>query len=77
MKTLHLLRHAKSSWRDIGQDDHHRPLGRGAARAMAKYMKRAGIEPDVVLCSTAVRAKETRLRAPEQFCTATNRRALE
>src|SRR5262249_52446572 len=62
MKTLHLLRHAKSTWRDIGLDDHDRPLskrGRGAARAMAKHMKRAGIEPDIVLCSTAVRARGT------------------
>jgi phosphohistidine phosphatase len=62
MKTLHLLRHAKSSWKQVGLDDHERPLskrGRAAASAMAKHMKRAGIEPDIVLCSTAVRAKET------------------
>ena len=62
MKTLHLLRHAKSSWKQLGIDDHERPLskrGRAAARAMARYMKRAGLLPDVVLCSTAVRARET------------------
>src|SRR5690242_2925390 len=76
MKTLHLLRHAKSSWKQIGLDDHERPLskrGRAAARAMAKHMKREGIEPDVVLCSTAIRAKETlkpmskRLKPPKVF----------
>jgi len=62
MKTLHLLRHAKSSWKQVGLDDHERPLskrGRAAASAMAKHMRRSEIAPDVVLCSTAVRAKET------------------
>jgi phosphohistidine phosphatase len=62
MKTLHLLRHAKSSWKETGLDDHERPLstrGRAAARAMAKHMRRAEIAPDIVLCSTAVRAKAT------------------
>src|SRR5215831_846306 len=62
MKTLHLLRHAKSSWKGVGLDDHERPLskrGRTAASAMAQHMEGAGIDPDVVLCSTAVRAKET------------------
>jgi len=62
MKTLHLLRHAKSSWKELGLDDHERPLskrGRAAANAMAKHMRRAAMAPDIVLCSTAVRAKET------------------
>ena len=62
MKTLHLLRHAKSSWSDLELEDHERPLskrGRDAAKAMAKYMDDEAIAPDVVLCSTAVRARET------------------
>ena len=62
MKTLHLLRHAKSSWEQVGLDDHERPLserGRAAASAMAKHMERARIAPDVILCSTAIRAKGT------------------
>ena len=62
MKTLHLLRHAKSSWKEPGLDDHERPLskrGRAAADAIAKHMKRTAIAPDIVLCSTAVRTKET------------------
>jgi phosphohistidine phosphatase len=62
MKTLHLLRHAKSSWKQVGLDDRERPLskrGRAAASAMAKHMRRGKIAPDIVLCSTAVRAKET------------------
>jgi phosphohistidine phosphatase len=62
MKTLHLLRHAKSSWKDPGLDDHDRPLskrGRETARGIAAYLRRAKIAPDLVICSTAVRARQT------------------
>jgi phosphohistidine phosphatase len=62
MKTLHLLRHAKSSWKDPGLDDHDRPLskrGRETARGIAAYLRRAKIVPDLVICSTAVRAQQT------------------
>jgi phosphohistidine phosphatase len=62
MKTLHLLRHAKSSWKDPGLDDHDRPLskrGRETARAIAAYLRQAKIVPDLVICSTAVRARQT------------------
>jgi phosphohistidine phosphatase len=62
MKTLYLLRHAKSSWKDPGLDDLDRPLnkrGRETAKTMAAYLRRAKIKPDVVLCSTALRAKQT------------------
>ena len=62
MKTVHLLRHAKSSWKDPTLNDHERALskrGRAAAKAMAKHLEREKMAPDVVLCSTAVRAKET------------------
>ncbi|HYE50794.1 MAG TPA: histidine phosphatase family protein [Azospirillaceae bacterium] len=65
MKTLYLLRHAKSAWADPGLADHDRPLaprGRQAAASMADYIgKRPGGPPplDLVLCSTARRARET------------------
>jgi phosphohistidine phosphatase len=62
MKSLHLLRHAKSSWKDPGLNDHDRPLnkrGRQTAKMMAAYLRRAKISPDVVICSTAVRAQQT------------------
>jgi phosphohistidine phosphatase len=62
MKHLYLLRHAKSSWKDTGLPDHDRPLarrGRRAAKAIARHLGDHGIEPDVVLCSTARRARET------------------
>lgn len=62
MKTLYLLRHAKSSWKDACLDDHERPLnrrGREVAKTMAEYLRRAKVAPEIVLCSTAMRAKQT------------------
>jgi IS6 family transposase len=62
MKSLHLLRHAKSSWKDPGLNDHDRPLskrGRQTAKMMAAYLRRAKIAPDLVVCSTAMRAQQT------------------
>ena len=62
MKHLYLLRHAKSSWKDTGLPDHDRPLagrGRRAAKAIARHLRDHGIEPELVLCSTARRARET------------------
>ena len=61
-KQLFILRHAKSSWEDPGLDDHERPLaprGRRAVSAMAEHIRDGGIEPALVLCSTARRARET------------------
>jgi phosphohistidine phosphatase len=62
VKRLYLLRHAKSSWKDTNLPDHDRPLagrGRRAAKAMARHLREQGIEPELVLCSTARRARET------------------
>lgn len=62
MKTLYILRHAKSSWDDASLADFDRPLnGRGerAAPFMGKLMRKKGLLPDVVLSSPAARAKST------------------
>src|SRR3954451_7049626 len=62
VQTLLLLRHAKSSWDDVRLADHDRPLaprGRGAAKRIAEYMRRTRLDPGIVLCSSAVRARET------------------
>ena len=59
---LDLLRHAKSSWADPGQDDHERPLnarGKAAARTIGRYLAARGDLPTLVLCSSARRARET------------------
>lgn len=62
VRTLLLMRHAKSSWRDAGLSDHDRPLnGRGkrAASFMGNLLLRENLLPEMVLSSTAVRAVET------------------
>lgn len=62
MKTLYLLRHAKSSWDDPTLSDHDRPLaprGRNAAPRMAVWLRTQARRPDLVICSTAARARET------------------
>ena len=59
---LFVLRHAKSSWDDPGLDDHERPLaprGRRAVEAIAAHLNAAGIQPELVLCSSARRTRET------------------
>lgn len=62
MRILYLLRHAKSDRSDPGLADSERPLtGRGKrdAPAMGAYMEGHGYRPDLVLCSTARRTRET------------------
>lgn len=62
MRQILLFRHAKSSWQTEGQDDFERPLnnrGRKAAPIMGAFMRRHGLSPDLILCSTACRARET------------------
>jgi phosphohistidine phosphatase len=62
MKTLSLLRHAKSGWDDPVERDFDRPLnprGRRAARAVGREMRRLGLEFDLVLASPARRVVET------------------
>lgn len=62
MLTVTLLRHAKSSWDNPELTDFDRPLsqrGINAARLMAGLIERKGVEPDLVLCSSAQRTRET------------------
>ena len=59
MRTLYLLRHAKSSWDDPKLDDFERPLaprGIKACKLMAAHIRKSGIAPDLILCSPAIRA---------------------
>lgn len=62
MKTLILVRHAKSSWDHPGLDDHERSLSERGLRdapRMGRRLADRGLAPDVVLSSTAVRALTT------------------
>jgi phosphohistidine phosphatase len=62
MKTLLVLRHAKSSWDQPGLDDHDRPLNaRGEADAprMGELVRDEGLMPELIVSSDAVRARLT------------------
>jgi phosphohistidine phosphatase len=62
MKTLFLMRHAKSSWKDDSLADHERPLkkrGKKDIKLISKVMKKNDLKPDLIVTSSAVRAKET------------------
>jgi len=62
IRTLHLLRHAKSDWGDPDLSDEQRPLnGRGKrdAKALARYLERHPIVVEMVFCSPALRARRT------------------
>ncbi|MGW7610676.1 SixA phosphatase family protein [Streptomyces sp. NPDC054766] len=70
-RRLVVLRHAKSAWPE-GAPDHERPLatrGRRDAPAAGRAMAGADLLPDLALCSTAVRARETWELAAEQWGT--------
>ena len=71
---LILTRHAKSSWDDLRQSDHDRPLnkrGRASAQAVGDWMRDQSVAPQTILCSTAARTRETlallALDAPVNF----------
>ena len=62
MRSLTLLRHAKSSWDDESLDDFNRPLndrGRRSAVAMGKHLAAKGARFDLILASPAQRVVET------------------
>jgi phosphohistidine phosphatase len=62
MLTLILLRHAKSSWEGPGLSDFKRPLAKRGVKAAPEIgaaLARLDLRPDLVLCSGAVRARET------------------
>jgi phosphohistidine phosphatase len=61
-KQLFVIRHAKSSWDNPGLEDHERPLaprGQRACVVMAEHLRTHAIKPDVVLCSSSRRTRET------------------
>lgn len=62
MKTLLILRHAKSSWRDAELSDYDRPLnkrGKRDAPRMGEHMRQHRLIPDFILTSSAKRARKT------------------
>ena len=62
VKTLLILRHAKSSWKDTSLADHDRPLnkrGKRDAPRMGKLLRKQDLVPDRIISSTAKRARNT------------------
>lgn len=62
MLTLTLFRHAKSSWETSGVEDRDRTLnarGIAAAPIMGAFLRKEDLKPDLVLCSGAVRTRQT------------------
>jgi phosphohistidine phosphatase len=62
MKTLFLIRHAKSSWDNTALTDKDRPLnhrGEREARTMGKRLAKRDVRPDLILSSPAARALTT------------------
>lgn len=62
MKTLLIMRHAKSSWEETGLHDHDRPLnkrGKLNAPRMGRLLRELDLVPDLILTSSARRARDT------------------
>jgi phosphohistidine phosphatase len=62
VKRLWLLRHAKSSWDDRSLPDPDRPLaprGRRATELLAAHLATSEVRPNVVLCSSSLRTRQT------------------
>ena len=77
MKTLLLMRHAKSSWKEPGCEDHDRPLnkrGKRDAPQMGKLIRAKRLVPEFIISSSARRARKTAAKVHESCgC----RRAIE
>ena len=68
MRTLLVMRHAKSDWGATFSSDHERPLaqrGIKAARRIGRFLTEVGTAPDLILSSTATRALTTAELAAE------------
>ena len=62
MKTLYVMRHAKSAWGEPGQDDFDRPLlekGKKRTKTVIDFLLKKEVKLDMILSSPAVRALET------------------
>ncbi len=70
MKTLYILRHAKSSWKFEELSDHDRPLskrGRSDAPLMGQELAARGVKPTLIISSPAVRALSTATLAAKEM----------
>lgn len=62
MKTIYIVRHAKSSWDNPSLTDHDRPLadtGIAKTKLIVEYLLKKNVRPELMISSSAVRARET------------------
>jgi len=62
LKKLYLIRHAKSSWKNLTLSDYDRPLnkrGKSNAPFMGNLLQQLGVKPDIIVSSPAYRARKT------------------
>lgn len=62
MKTVYFVRHAKSSWQELGLSDHKRgllPKGEKKTKKISVWLKNNNEVPDLIITSSATRAKKT------------------
>ncbi|MGB4204651.1 MAG: histidine phosphatase family protein [Bacteroidales bacterium] len=62
MKRLFVIRHARSSGKVAGVHDHERPLlpaGKAQIKTIGSKLLSLNVKPDLILCSTALRARQT------------------
>lgn len=70
MKLLYLLRHAKAALQEGASADHERPLsgrGRSAAERIGEWLASQGEQPELVLCSSSRRTRETLKRVASRL----------
>jgi len=70
LKTLYLVRHAKSDWSDQSLTDFDRPLnksGKKDAPFMGKVLREKEVAPDIIISSPAKRAKKTAIEIAEKL----------
>jgi phosphohistidine phosphatase len=70
VKTLLILRHAKSSWKDPDLADHDRPLnkrGKTDAPRIGRFLREQDLLPDLILSSSAKRARKTSEKVAEEI----------
>lgn len=70
MKTIYIVRHAKSSWKYTSVKDHDRPLkerGINDAHLLSKYLSKTIQRPDIFISSSANRALQTGIIFCENF----------
>lgn len=80
MKTLYLIRHAKSSWGDVNLQDYDRPLNNRGKRDvidMGKRLNERNVQPSLIVASSAKRTRKTAIAIGKEIGYAKDRIELK